>query len=311
MTTSQTTYRAAVVRKFGPPDVIRIENLPVGEPPAPGVVRVAVRIGGLNPVDARIRSGAFGGAVPHVPGTEFAGTVVAVGAGVGDYTVGDDVIGFGTPGVDAELVDTDPGRLVHKPAALDWAVAGGLSGVGQSAVTAIEATDARAGDVVVVHGAAGGVGTVLTQLLVADGVTVVGTAGESNQDHLRDLGATPVVYGDGLADRIREAVPGRVTVSIDLAGTGEAGDVATAVRRSGGRAVTLVPETATSHGVPLVRVQRSPERLDRLVHAVVDGALRLPVRTVPFTDIVAAHRLLDAKHSRGKLVLDLSGNPFL
>ena len=87
--------------------------------------------------------------------------------------------------------------------------------------------------------------------------------------------------------------------------------MATAVRRSGGRAVTLVPETATSHGVPLVRVQRSPERLDRLVHAVVDGALRLPVRTVPFTDIVAAHRLLDAKHSRGKLVLDLSGNPFL
>ncbi|MGW0027681.1 alcohol dehydrogenase catalytic domain-containing protein [Rhodococcus sp. NPDC003383] len=115
MTTSQTTYRAAVVRKFGPPDVIRIENLPVGEPPAPGVVRVAVRIGGLNPVDARIRSGAFGGAVPHVPGTEFAGTVVAVGAGVGDYTVGDDVIGFGTPGADAELVDTDPAGSCTSP----------------------------------------------------------------------------------------------------------------------------------------------------------------------------------------------------
>ncbi len=303
------TFRAAVVRRFGPPDAIAIENLSVPGAPAAGTVRAAVRIGGLNPVDARIRSGSFGGSVPYIPGTEFAGTVVAVGAGVDDFAVGDDVIGFGVSGADADLVDAAPGQLMHKPAMLDWTVAGGLSGVGQSAVTALEAVDAEAGDVVVVHGAAGGVGSVLTQLLVAAGVTVIGTAGESNQDHLRELGGIPVVYGAGLADRIREAAPGPVTVSIDLAGSAEAGDMAKSVLASGGRAITLVPETASSHGIPLVRVQRSKERLARLASAVVDGSLRFPVEAILFTDIVEAHRRLDAAHARGKLVLDLSDNP--
>jgi enoyl reductase len=95
MPTTQ-TYRAAVARSFGPPDVLGIEDLP-GAPLPAGTIRVAVRVGGVNPVDAAIRSGSFGGATPFVPGTEFAGVVTEVSAGTTGVAVGAEVVGFGTP----------------------------------------------------------------------------------------------------------------------------------------------------------------------------------------------------------------------
>lgn len=301
--------RIAVVRRFGPPDVITIEEHPqpsLGR----GQVRVAVRTGGLNPVDARRRSGSFGGSVPMVLGTEFAGVVIESQDRA--WKVGEEVIGWGAQGADADLVTTDGSRLYTKPASLDWALAGGLSGVGQSALTALNALSLRSGDVVVVHGAAGGVGTVLTQVARARGITVIGTASPANQQHLHGLGAVAVTYGPGLASRITAVAAGRpVAASIDLAGSKEAGDVAVAVTAAGGRAITLVPETMTSHGIALVRVQHSSAQMRELLDGIAAGTLRLPVETLPFTEIVEAHRRLDAKHARGKLVLDLSDNPHL
>ena len=303
------SHRIAVARRFGPPEAIAIEEHPVAAL-RQGEIRVAVRTGGLNPVDARRRSGSFGGTVPMTLGTEFAGIVVE--SRDARHAVGDDVIGWGVSGADADLVTTDADRLAHKPAGLSWALAGGLSGVGQSALTALASVRLVKGDVIVVHGAAGGVGTVLTQLAVARGFRVIGTASAANQEHLRSLGASAVVYGAGLADRIAEAAAGSpIAASVDLAGSREAGDIASAVLRAGGQSITLVPETMSSHGIRLVQVRRSAAQLQELLDAVADGTLVLPVESVPFTSIVEAHRRLDSGHSRGKLVLDLSDNPHL
>ncbi|MET4159758.1 NADP-dependent oxidoreductase [Agromyces sp. PvR057] len=306
---TQQTSRIAVARRFGPPETIAIEEHPVASLRR-GEIRVAVRTGGLNPVDARRRSGSFGGGVPLTLGTEFAGVVVE--SHDPQYVVGAAVIGWGVSGADADLVTTSSDRLAHKPADLDWDLAGGLSGVGQSALTALASLRLAAGDVIVVHGAAGGVGTVLAQVATARGLRVIGTASAANQEHLRAIGATPVVYGPGLAGRITEAASGAaIAASVDLAGTREAGDLAVAVTRAGGQAITLVPETMSSHGIRLVQVRRSAAQLQELLDAVAGGTLVLPVEAMAFTRIVEAHRRLDAGHSRGKLVLDLSDNPHL
>lgn len=301
-------YRIAVVRAFGPPENINIESHPV-QPLGPGEIRVAVRTGGLNPVDARRRAGTFGGSVPLVLGTEHAGIVLE--SNDPGYRAGDEVIGWGASGADADLVITDASRLFPKPASLPWPLAGGLSGVGQTALTALNALQLQPGGTIVVHGAAGGVGTVLTQLAVARGYRVIGTAGAENQDYLRTLGAVPVVYGDGLAGRLAQAAGDRpVAASIDLAGSDEAGEYAAALQRSGGQAITLVPETM-AYGIRLVQVRHSPDQMRELLERVEAGTLVLPVTTLPFTHIVEAHRRLDAKHSTGKLVLDLADNPYL
>lgn len=244
-------------------------------------------------------------------GTEFAGVVTEVGHGVTAMKPGDPVIGWGAQGADADLVPTDPSRLAAKPNPLDWDLAGGLSGVGQTALTALDALDLPSGSTLLVHGAPGGVGTMLVQLATAAGIRVLGTAGPTRHDYLGSLGATPLTYGDGLADRIAAAAPDGVDGSIDLAGTPEAGDVARDGIAAGGRAITLVPETMASHGLRLVRVQHSPDKLRRLVDGILGGDLRLPVEAIPFTQIAEAHRRLDGKHSQGKVVLDLSDNPHL
>ncbi|WP_052460668.1 NADP-dependent oxidoreductase [Microbacterium gorillae] len=304
-----TSARIAVARSFGPPEVIKIEEHPVPDP-APGQVQVAVRFSGTNPVDARIRAGRFGGRPPLVFGREFSGTVIR--SRDPRFAVGDAVMGAGVQGASADLIVVDAERLVHKPESLDWATAGGLLSVGQTALTVLDDLNLPVGSILLIHGASGGVGTALIQLAVDRGLTVIGTASPANHDHLRRLGARPVAYGPGLAERIEEATGGApVDASVDLAGTTEAGDIAAAVARAGGIAVTLVPETMSSHGLRLISSRQSPERAAALVAAADAGALVLPVEVLPFTEIVEAHRRMDAGHSRGKLVLENADNPYL
>lgn len=303
------TARVAVARRFGPPTVITLEDHPLPPLPPQGV-RVAVRANGQNPVDARRRAGTFGGQPPLLFGTEFAGVVLE--SNDPHWVPGDEVIGWGSMGAAADAVITDGSRIARKPAELSWEVAGGISGAGQTALTALGALGLSAGDTIVVHGASGGVGTALVQLARERGLRVIGTAGAANQDYLRELGAIPVIYGDGLAERIGAAADGHpIAASIDLAGTQEAGDIAVAVRKVGGKAITLVPETMSSHGLQLVQVRHSATQLAELLGAATSGKLVLPVEVLPLTEIVEAHRRMDAKHSRGKLVLDNSDNPLL
>ena len=147
--------------------------------------------------------------------------VTEVGPGVDGVSVGDEVIGYTDERAShAELVAVDAEHLTPRPRAVPWEVAGSLYVVGATAYAAVRAVGLREGDVVVVSGAAGGVGTLVVQLARDAGATVVGLASEDHHDWLREHGALPVTYGDGVAERIREAAGGRVDAFIDLFGSG-------------------------------------------------------------------------------------------
>ncbi|WP_394159512.1 zinc-binding dehydrogenase [Galactobacter valiniphilus] len=303
-----TTSRIAVARSFGSPDVISLENHALPHLAA-GAVRAAVRAAGLNPVDARRRSGGFGGRPPLTFGSEFAGVVVE--SADPNTPVGAELVGWTDGGANADLIDVDPRATQPKPEGLDWLTAGGLSGAGQTALTVLDTLNLAPGAVVLIHGAAGGVGTLLTQLAVARGLVVLGTASPKNLDFVRSLGATALDYTGDLPAQITAAAGRPIAASIDLAGSRQAGDLAVAIRQAGGAAVTLVPETMQSHGIQILSSQKTPARLRELLARAVDGSLVLPVEGVPFAELPAAHARMDAKHATGKLVLDLSDNPHL
>ena len=209
-------------------------------------MRVAVRAGGLNPVDARRRAGTFPANAPLALGSEFSGTVLE--STDPRWKPGDAVVGWRAPGSDGDLVVTSGDLLAAKPDDVSWFSATSVGGDGQTAMTVLKDVPLNAGDTIVVHGASGGIGSVLVQLAVARCITVIATASEPNHEYLRWLGAVPVAHGEGLSDRIAEAAQGRpIAASIDLAGSTEAGDFAVEVSRAGGQSVTLVPETMMSH----------------------------------------------------------------
>ncbi|MEV6162015.1 NADP-dependent oxidoreductase [Streptomyces sp. NPDC052052] len=294
-----------IAPRFGGPEVLEAVQAP--EPSVPdGGVLVEVRTIGLNPVDGMMRRGEFGGQPPLRLGTEFAGVVLRVGSRVSDFAPGDEVIGFGTLGSYAEQVVADPANLARKPAGVSWEEAGGLSGAGQTALTILDALELRTGETLLANGASGGVGTMLVQLARRRGIQVIGTAGERNQEYLAALGATPVVYGAGLADRIAALAPGGIDAAIEMSGSAEAARVSLEVAPRN-RVASIVPRTAQPFGIPLLQVRRSARRLDELAAAVADKSLTVTVQQVfDLKDAAAAHRVLDQGHTRGKLLLRAS-----
>ncbi len=189
-------------------------------------------------------------------------------------------------------------------------MAGSLSASGQSAYTALHELGVSAGQVVLVHAAAGGVGTVAVQLARAWGARVIGTASEANHDYLRDLGAEPVTYGDGLVDGVRALAPDGVDAVVDGAG-GRALRDSIELVADPGRVVTLVDHTLAGElGARGIRAQRSAQRLAELVSLWEKGALRPHVRaTYPLNEAVAAHREVERGHGRGKVVVIVDGQP--
>jgi len=191
--------------------VLSVVDEPTPEP-GPAEVRIEVRAAGVNPVDYRSYSGAYGAdpaRLPIRPGAEAAGVVTEVGPGAagpgGPVAVGDEVIAYRAPGAYAAELVVPAQAVVPKPATLDWAQASGLMLTGATAWHALTVTDVHAGDTVLIHGASGGVGVMAVQLAAIRGASVVGTASPARHDFLRELGVTPVVYGPGLADRVRNA----------------------------------------------------------------------------------------------------------
>jgi NADPH:quinone reductase-like Zn-dependent oxidoreductase len=184
---------------------------------------------------------------------------------------------------------------------------------GVTAIHALRATKTEAGDTLLVHGATGGVGLMAVQIAIADGVRVIGTASQGKQERLRSLGVEPVVYGDGLLERIRALAPTGVTAAIDLVGTDEAVDVSVALVANRDQIATIVnSERSKSNGIqalgggpgadPGVQI-RSAARLE-LIRRVEEGSLRVFVEaTYPLNEAGAAHRQLAAGHAHGKIVL--------
>src|SRR6516162_4967587 len=237
--------RVVIAAGYGGPGVLAVVEEPVGEP-GPGEARIEVRAAGVNPIDFKAYSGAFGTDPARLPirlGAEAAGVVTAVGpdaAGpAGPVAVGDEVIAFRAPGAYAAELVVPAQAVVPKPATLDWAQASGLMLTGVTAWHALTVTDVHAGDTVLIHGASGGVGVVAVQLAAIRGASVIGTASPARHDFLRELGVIPVAYGPGLADRVRAAAPGGVDAALDLVGTDEAMEVSLGLVADRDRIVTI------------------------------------------------------------------------
>ncbi|MDH6180232.1 NADPH2:quinone reductase [Microbacteriaceae bacterium SG_E_30_P1] len=224
-----TNGRAIIANSFGTPEVLELVELHVPEP-GPGEVTILVHAAGVNPADIKKLAGQFGS--PSLPmrfGSEVAGVVQAVGPDavgpMGPIEVGHSVIAYPVSGGYADEITVKASSVLPMPEGLSWPEAANLLATGVTAWHLLEATGVGEGDRVLIHGASGGVGYTAAQLALLRGATVVGTASAANQTLLTDAGARAVVYGDGLADRVRAELPDGVDVALDTVGTDEALDV--------------------------------------------------------------------------------------
>jgi NADPH:quinone reductase-like Zn-dependent oxidoreductase len=301
--------RAVVYEKFGGPEVLELREVP--EPHAgPGEVRVRVAAAGLNPMDwglaARPEAAAqFGITLPSGFGYDFAGVVDEVGPGATGFAVGDRVHGGALARAVADFVVIEASdALFPTPAGISDEVASTLPVAGSSAAAALAAIGLRAGDTVLIGGAAGGVGIFAVQLAKLAGATVIGTASESTFAFLRKLGAEPVAYGPGLADRVRAL--GDVTAAADLFGT-ETAEAALALGVPPERIATIAAGPHPPGGVRATGgADAEPGALAKIAGAVVAGELTVPVAAVfPVERIRDAVALQAARHVHGKVVVTL------
>lgn len=295
--------RAVVFDEFGGPEVLHLGEVP--EPEAgPGQIRVRVEAVGLNPFDGKVRSGAmetaFRTALPAVPGSEVAGVVDQLGDGVVGVAVGDRVTGWTSRGA-AELAILKLWAPV--PDDLDATRAAALPVAGEAARRALRILELKPGETLLVHGASGGVGGLATQLAVAAGVRVIGTASPANQERVASYGATPTTYGEGLVGRVRALAPA-VDAVLDAAGSGVLPD---SIELRGGtdRVVTLADPTAHDLGVEFPeRSEPSAEELADLVGQVVRGEVSVPVaKVLPLAEAARGQALVDEGRAGGKVVL--------
>jgi NADPH:quinone reductase-like Zn-dependent oxidoreductase len=310
---------AVIATAYGGPEVLSVADVPSGEP-GPGEARVAVRAAGVNPIDCKVYSGAFGTDPAKLPmrlGGEASGVVTAVGPDAvgpaGPVHIGDEVIAYRASGAYAAELVLPAQSLVPKPARLDWAQAAGLMLTGVTAWHALVAAGVGDGDTVLIHGGAGGVGVMAVQLAVARGATVLATASPARHEFLRDLGAVPVTYGAGLAGRVREAAPGGIDAALDLVGTDEAVDVSLELVADHARIITIAAfgraaqgEITAIGGGPGADPGTEIRNAARLELARLAGDAELMVfvtQTFPLAKAAAAHRVIIAGHAAGKIAL--------
>ena len=295
---------------YGDVDVLKVVE--VERPKAgPEEILVRVKAAGMNPAEVSLRKGLFHArwpaTFPSGLGTDLAGTVEEVGPGVRQFAVGDEVAGFTHRRAShAEYVLVNASDAVKRPGNVPFEVAGSLFVAGTTAYSAVRAVGVRTGDRLVVSGAAGGVGSIAVQLAKLRGASVIGVAGPGNQEWLRDHGVTPVVYGEGMAERIRAAAGGPIDAFIDTFGGGYV-VLAIALGVKPERINTIIDfAAAQKYGV---KSEGSAEAataqvLGELVGLVSEGKLEVPIaRVYPLSRVRDAYRDLEQRHTRGKIVL--------
>jgi NADPH:quinone reductase-like Zn-dependent oxidoreductase len=296
--------------EYGGIDVLRVVDVERPVPRADEVL-VQVKAAGINPGEASIRKGVFAkvwpATFPSGQGTDFAGVIAELGPSATGFRVGDEVVGYTEKRAShAELVLAHAGNLVRKPPNVSWDVAGALFVAGTTAYAAVRAVSLRAGDTVVVSGAAGGVGSLAIQLARIAGAKVVGLASENRRDWLAAHGVTAVSYGPGTADRIRTATDGKVDAFIDTFGADYI-ELALSLAVKPDRINTIIDFAgAKKYGVKSEgnAVASSAGVLAELVGLVAEGRLEVPIaKTYPLADVQAAYRDLEERHTLGKIVL--------
>jgi NADPH:quinone reductase-like Zn-dependent oxidoreductase len=307
--------RAAVIHEFGEPSVVRTED--VADPlVGPDSVLVSVRAAGVNPVDWKVVAGYLQGAFPHhlplIPGWDVAGVVEAVGPAVTEVAPGDPVLAYARKdhvqnGTFAEKVAV-PVRAVAKiPDGLGFAPAGALPLAGLTAEQVLDAVEVSKDDTVLVHNAAGGVGSFAVQLAALRGARVIGTASPGRFDFVRSLGGEPVEYGDELPQRVKDLASGGADVVLDLIGA-DALDTAPDVLAPQGRVASIIdPQKVAELGGRYVFVRPDAAMLGRLARHVSDGELRVEVaETFPLDQAAEALARSKEGHTRGKIVVTVA-----
>jgi NADPH:quinone reductase-like Zn-dependent oxidoreductase len=294
--------------QFGGPEVLELVELPDPEP-GPGQIRVAVRAAGVNPIDWKVRSGAMGGDLPKRTGQEVAGVVDALGDGVTGVAVGDAVFGGAAGGGGAaELALVE--NYARVPESLDFVGAAALPVAVETAARTLDVLGVSSGQTLVINGASGSVGIAAVQFARARGARVIGTASAANQEWVREFGAEPTTYGEGLAERVRALAADGVDRALDASGGG-ALPALVELTGSPDRVVTIADYAGAQETGVAFSGGMGPERA---WHALADaaelieaGRFRLPVaQTFPLSDIAEAHRVSESGHPRGKLVLIVS-----
>ena len=297
-----------IARNYGQADVLEITETEL-PPLGAGMARIQVKAAGINPIDARRMTGEFKHAeMPQAFGTEYAGVIIDIDGQQTQWKVGDEVLGSGGGFTHASVIDVPVSFLVAKPKNLDWATAGTLAGVAQTAMTILD----EMGPVqsLLIHGASGGVGSITIQLAKEKGIDVVATASAKNQDYLKQLGATPIVYGEGLIERLKEVHPAPFDASIDLVGNDDATQASLATVKANGFMGSTAGKKLTSSKIQAVWVKKKPSNLKYVVDRVADGRFSWVVsREYPFSEAAKAYDDILNGHTRGKSVLVFDEKP--
>ncbi|GAB3458350.1 NADP-dependent oxidoreductase [Streptomonospora sediminis] len=295
--------------RYGGPEVLALHETAPPEP-GPGQVRVRVHAAGVNPVDWKIRSGAFAEGPLQQPagtGLDLAGTVEALGPDVHEWSPGQAVFGKAADGAAATHALAPADQLAAKPDWLAFETAAALPVPAETAYRTLGLLGVDTGGRVLIHAVAGGVGLVAAQLAVARGATVIGTAGPRHHAFLRERGIEPVTYGDGLAQRLRAAAPQGVDAVLDASGRGELA-VSVELAGSSRRVVTIAAPDAAEHGVHFSGggTGRAPlqEVFAEVLPLMQQGRLHLPIeQAFPLEETARAHRRSEEGHLRGKIVI--------
>jgi NADPH:quinone reductase-like Zn-dependent oxidoreductase len=297
--------RALQFASYGGPDVLTWDEAP--EPhPGPGQVRIAVRAASVNPIDWKVFSGLMSGGKP-LEGTgrlgyDASGVVDEVGEGVTGVAPGDEVFGLGN-GTQAEYALLN--AWAAKPASIDWAVAAAAGVSGETAERGLRLLGLKAGDTLFVDGGAGGVGAVVVQYAVARGATVIASASEGNSGYLEEIGAKPVLYGDGVAQRVRALAGGQVDGVFDVVGKTPVEELLTLVATPA-QVVSIANFTAGQAGVQVTGGGSHSEPMTALAEVaelLASNRIVVKVQTFPFDRAAEAYRISQTGHVRGKLVL--------
>jgi NADPH:quinone reductase-like Zn-dependent oxidoreductase len=305
--------RAVRLESFGGPEVLTLREVPAPQAGS-GQVRVRVTAAGLNPMDWFMTSDAetasrFGLSLPVGFGTDYAGVVDQVGEGVTEFTVGDRVFGAALSRAIADHLIVEPaGSIVaggvahHTPDGVDDRTAATLAIAGCTAAAALAVVNLGQGDTVLIGGAAGGVGVFTVQLARLAGARVIGTGSTTSSDHLRELGAEPVTYGDGLTDRVRALAPDGITAAIDLYGT----DTVHTAKELGVPNERITTIAAQVDGITPANGADATHAIDEIGRLVATGQIRVPITaSFPMEQIRAAVELQSSRHVHGKVVIDL------
>jgi NADPH2:quinone reductase len=298
-------------REYGGPETQEFAEIDKPRP-GPGELLVQVRAAGVNPVDYKVRSGRFkdlsSRELPSQFGSELAGVIAGMGAGVEGFSIGDDILGWPATGWGAfcEYTIVTADSVVAKPPRVSFVDAAALPVAAATAYDGLTQLDLSAGQTLLITGIGGGVGVAAAQLARNAGIRVLGTGSRAKQSLVQSLGAKLVVYGESEAEQLRQLLPDGVDAILDLVGGSALSTVAGLVKDPA-KLVSAASSEVTRFGGALIRRDRGTRVLAEVARLTAEGKLDPQVTSVvAFDDAPAAIAELESGHPLGKVVLRIS-----